>query len=1093
MQHQTTRFTSRLGIALVVLLTVCGPASAASWTTLNNPLPSGIYLDTCLLLTNGDVMCHQYASPNWHRLRPDNTGSYLNGNWDTPPIAPMPNGTDGSSFVIGGSTVTCAPTPCAYGPTYFASQVLPDGTVIVIGGEYNGVDGNNQDETNIGFQYDPATNSWSTQLTEPFGYGNVGDAPSAVLESGTMLLGNINSAALAVLNCGTTGGIFGCLSTPPAFVSLSVGTAKADSNGEEGYINLPNNKVLVVDANILNSGVSQSEIFDAATNTWEPPVPTAGVALTDLGGPVAGGACASHEVGPGVARPDGTIIYFSGSTLGQNAVYNVSSGLWSHPAHVDFPVLGGVQYGAADAPASLLPDGHVLVMSSPVTCTQTAVGPPAKFTIFNTPSHFFEWDGSSLTQVADSTNAGAFDSYQGRMLLLPTGEVLLTAYDQGSNVAQQLYRNSNPQLTGYGPVITNFPPANLGLGTTYSIGGTNFNGFSQGAFYGDDSQSSTNYPLVRITDSASHVFYAKTHGISHMGIEAPSDTATITTTDFDVPTGLATGSGSLVVVTNGFPSTSFPISVEPATTIVFASGVTSADYTDAVTVSATLTSGGTALTGKTVTFVLGNGGGAETCSAPTNGFGTASCSITPNQVPGLYVLTAAFAGDSSDGASSVSEPFTILKEDTAVAITGPVTSDYTDPVTVVAQLTDPTGGAAIPGKSLTFVLGSGAGTETCVTGPTDASGNASCSITPTQVPGGSYTLTATFAGDAFYLGSSKGVPFTITREETALAFTAASATTSDYHDAATVQAQLTTDGNPFPGNSLTFVLGSGVTTETCATGSTDASGKASCSITPNQAAGPYTLTATFAGNAYYLPSSVNVPFTITHEEDTLAFTASSPTVIANGHPATFSATLLEDGTTPPIPFGQTVTVTLGTGVTAQTCSGTTTATGLATCTIASVNQPLGPNIVGAKFAGDPYYLPSSTSEPVIDFAFLASGSMIIGNLDAATGTGVEFWGAQWSTLNTLSGGPAPNSFKGFADNSLQSCGGNWSTRPGNSSKPPATLPSYMGVIASTAAAQSGSTISGNGPIIVVVQTNPGYAPDPGHAGTGTVVATYCHP
>ena len=533
----------------------------------------------------------------------------------------------------------------------------------------------------------------------------------------------------------------------------------------------------------------------------------------------------------------------------------------------------------------------------------------------------------------------------------------------------------------------------LGLGTTYNIGGTNFNGFSQGAFYGDDAQGSTNYPLVRITDSASHVFYARTHGISHMGVEAPSDTTTITTTNFDVPTGLTTGSGSLVVVTNGFPSDSYAINVEPASTIAFASGVTSADYSDAVAISAVLTAtaGGTPLVGKTVTFVLGNGGSTETCSAPTNGSGIATCSITPNQVPGPYVLTAAFAGDSGDGASSVSEPFTILKEDTAVAITGPVTSDYHDAVTVVAQLTDPTGGAPIPGKSLTFVLGSGAGTETCVTGPTDASG------------------------------------------------------------------------------------------------------KASCSITPNQAAGPYTLTSSFSGDAYYLASSKGVTFTITREEDTVAFTASSPTVIANGHPATFSATLLEDGTTPPVPFGQTVTVTLGTGITAQMCNGIINATGLATCTIASVNQPLGPNTVAVNFTGDPYYLPSSASEPVILFAFLAQGSMIIGNLDAPPGTAVEFWGATWSTANLLSGGPAPNSFKGFADNSLQSCGGSWSTRPGNSSKPPATLPSYMGVIASTAAAQSGSSISGTGPIIVVVQTNPGYAPDPGHPGTGTVVANYCHP
>jgi hypothetical protein len=38
------------------------------------------------------------------------------------------------------------------------------------------------------------------------------------------------------------------------------------------------------------------------------------------------------------------------------------------------------------------------------------------------------------------------------------------------------------------------------------------------------------------------------------------------------------------------------------------------------------------------------------------------------------------------------------------------------------------------------------------------------------------------------------------------------------------------------------------------------------------------------------------------------------------------------------------------------------------------------------------------------------------------------------------------------------------------------------------AIQSGSTISGDTVHIVVVQTKPGYQPDPGHPGTGTVVA-----
>jgi hypothetical protein len=106
---------------------------------------------------------------------------------------------------------------------------------------------------------------------------------------------------------------------------------------------------------------------------------------------------------------------------------------------------------------------------------------------------------------------------------------------------------------------------------------------------------------------------------------------------------------------------------------------------------------------------------------------------------------------------------------------------------------------------------------------------------------------------------------------------------------------------------------------------------------------------------------------------------------------------------------------------------------------------------------------------------------------------VTFWGAQWATQNQLSSGPAPNSFKGFENsNTAPTCGGTWTTAPGNSSNPPATVPSVMAVIVSDSVSQSGSTISGDIREIVVVQVNPGYAPNPGHAGTGTVLAVVCH-
>ena len=45
---------------------------------------------------------------------------------------------------------------------------------------------------------------------------------------------------------------------------------------------------------------------------------------------------------------------------------------------------------------------------------------------------------------------------------------------------------------------------------------------------------------------------------------------------------------------------------------------------------------------------------------------------------------------------------------------------------------------------------------------------------------------------------------------------------------------------------------------------------------------------------------------------------------------------------------------------------------------------------------------------------------MIGDGIAVVGAAVTFWGAQWSKSNTLSGGSASASFKGFADKTAAS-------------------------------------------------------------------------
>jgi TolB protein len=234
---------------------------------------------------------------------------------------------------------------------------------------------------------------------------------------------------------------------------------------------------------------------------------------------------------------------------------------------------------------------------------------------------------------------------------------------------------------------------------------------------------------------------------------------------------------------------------------------------------------------------------------------------------------------------------------------------------------------------------------------------------------------------------------------------------------------------------------------------------------------------------------------------------SPPTVVA-GQLTTCTATVTDTATS-----GQTTP----TGTVSFTSTGPGTFGGGGSCTLATASSssascsgtytpgstpanPVRTDTITASYTGDSTHDASSgtTQETVISPTALASGSFVIGDLNATVGSivsfsDVEWWGSNWWKRNSLSGGPAPAAFKGFAESSPSppTCGENWTTGTGNSSGPPATVPGFMAVIAASKITQSGSVISGNAPEVVVVRTNPGYAPNPGHVGTGTVVAIVC--
>ena len=176
----------------------------------------------------------------------------------------------------------------------------------------------------------------------------------------------------------------------------------------------------------------------------------------------------------------------------------------------------------------------------------------------------------------------------------------------------------------------------------------------------------------------------------------------------------------------------------------------------------------------------------------------------------------------------------------------------------------------------------------------------------------------------------------------------------------------------------------------------------------------------------------------------------------------------------------------------RTGLGTTDANGNATFIYSSALA--GTDTIRASVSNIAGSIPSNTVTVTWVLFAPGGGAFVISDLKDSNGGSVYWWGAQWWKKDPLSPRLAPASFKGYEKSNLTPwCGQTWTTGPGNSPKPPhAVAPnSYMAVIVSSRITKQGPIISGNIVHIVLVRTNAGYGPNPGHPGTGTIVATLC--
>lgn len=454
------------------------------WYKLGNNPGFGGGVSGMFLMTDGTVIVQEYRGTRWKKLTPDATGNYLNGSWSD--IAPMHTAR-----------------------LYYAAAVLRDGRLLICGGEYEGTGG--AVESNKCEIYDPVSDTW-TEITPPAGWTRIGDAACALLPDGRFLLGNLDDTRTAIFD--------------PATDSFSAGPAKRDDSSEESWVLMPDGTVVTIHTDATRT----TEKYVLAANSW-----------VDAGNtPFVLPEIASKEIGAGVLLPNGK-AFFIGAT-NQTALYTMPAnpadqGSWA--AGPTFPNdANGMMTGAKDAPACLLTNGRVLCAVGPVDGVSND---------FLSPTYFYEFDGSSLHRVNDPPIASGNIPFNGRMLLLPSGQVLF------GNNSQDLYVYSYLSCIkdNWRPSI-NHVPDTLYPYFSYTLTGTQLNGLSQAVGYGDDFTAATNYPLLRLKKVGDNkVYYARTFNHSTMAVATGSVEHS---TNFKLPYSIPTGEYDISVVANGIPS-----------------------------------------------------------------------------------------------------------------------------------------------------------------------------------------------------------------------------------------------------------------------------------------------------------------------------------------------------------------------------------------------------------------------------------------------------------------------------------------------------------------------------------------------------------
>ena len=670
----------------------------------------------------------------------------------------------------------------------------------------------------------------------------------------------------------------------------------------------------------------------------------------------------------------------------------------------------------------------------------------------------FTYDGNAHAATGSVTGVNAEDLGTPAFTYTPGGATAPThagAYDVSASFAGNTNYNSASSATSATITINKASATVVATGGTFTYDGNAHTATATVTGVNGEDLGSATITYDPATPVNAGTYTATASFAGNTNYNAASDQATITigkaTPTVSITGGTFTYDGNAHTATasatgvNGEDLGSVTITYDPATPVNAGSYTANASFAGNTNYEASANSASITINKATPTVVATGGsftydGNAHNATATVTGvngedLGSATITYDPSTPlnAGTYTATASFAGNTNYNAASDQATITINKANATVVATGGTYTYDGNAHTATATVT------GVNGEDL---------------------GGASITYDPaTPINAGTYTATASFAGNTNYNAASDDATITIGKATPIVSVTGG---TFAY------------DGNAHNATaSATGVNGEDL-------------GSVNVTYTPSTPlnAGSYTANASFAGNTNYNAGANSAGITITKATPTVTATGGTFTYDGNAHAATGSAT----GVNAENLGSVTITYTPG-GATAPTNAGSYSAT--------------------ASFAGNTNYNAASSSAATITInkatpTVTATGGTFTydGNPHAASGSVTGIGGANLGTPTftyTPGGATAPTNAGAYSVTG--SFAGNTNYNTASSSAATITINKATPTVTATggtftydgnAHAASGSVTGIGGASIgsVTFTYTPGGATAPTNAGSYSATASF---